>query len=121
MGHKTTECRLAKNLCLICGAAEHRASQCPHSRHVRELTLTPVGQQEMKASVPSRPLASFQSRQPLPSQQHLSQHAQKSKGQPAGPVRGKGKAFTLTVDQDNASGEVGTGIILVHSILFYIS
>jgi len=31
MGHKRNEYRLANNLCLICGSAEHRASQCPYS------------------------------------------------------------------------------------------
>jgi len=50
----------------------------------------------------------------------MHQQAQNGKGQPAGPVRGKGKAYTLTVDQADASGEVVTGIILVHSIPDYV-
>jgi len=45
------------------------------------------------------------------------QQAHRVKGQPAGPVRGKGKAYTPTIDQDEASGEVVTGIILVHFVL----
>ena len=40
------------------------------------------------------------------------------KGQAVGPVRGK--AYTPTVDQANASGEIIAGIILVHSILAFV-
>jgi len=47
------------------------------------------------------------------------QQAQKGTGQPVGLVRVKGKAYTLTVDQADASGEVVTGIILVHSVPAY--
>ena len=48
------------------------------------------------------------------------QQAQKGTGQPVGLVRVKGKAYTLTVDQADASGEVVTGIILVHSVPAYV-
>ena len=67
-------------------------------------------------SGPARPMVPFQPRQPPPPQQPMYQQTQKSNVRPTGPVKGKGKAYTLTVDQANASGEVVTGIILVHSI-----
>ena len=44
VGHNINECRLAYNLCLICGLVEHRTSPCPHSWQVpRELNSAPVG------------------------------------------------------------------------------
>ena len=66
-----------------------------------------------------RPMPPFQPKQPLSPQQQMYRQAQRSKEQPAGPVREKGKAFTLTTDQADASGEVVTGIILVHSVPAY--
>ena len=69
MGYKINECRLANNLCLVCGSAEHWASQCPHRQQVpRELISAPVGQQKLTVSGLSRPMIPFQSRQPLPPQ-----------------------------------------------------
>jgi len=52
----------------------------------------------------------------------MHQQAQKDKGWPARPVKGKGNTYTLTVDQAYASREVVTGIILVHSVplMFYL-
>jgi len=51
------------------------------------------------ASGLSRLMVPFQLRQPLPSQQYMYQQALKGKGQPTEPIRSKGKAYTLTVDQ----------------------
>ena len=70
---------------------------------------------EQMVSGLSRPVVPFQPRQPLPPQQQEYQKPQKGNVRPTGPVRGKGKTYTLTVDQANASGEVVTCIILVHS------
>ena len=121
MGHTINECILANNLCLICGSARHRASQCPHNRQVsREPTSALVGQQKLTASGLLRPMVPFQPKQPLPPQQQMYSQAHKGKGQPVGPVRGKSKVYTLTVDQADTSLEVVTGIILVHSILAYV-
>jgi len=63
----------------------------------------------------------FQQRQPLPPQHQIYQQAQKGKGQLAGLVRGKGKAYTLIVDQEDASGKVVTCIMFAfHSSLCFI-
>ena len=58
----------------------------------------------------------FQHRQPL----EMYQQAQKGNIRPTGRVKGRGKAYTLTVDQADVSGEVVTSIILVHSIPAYV-
>jgi len=113
MGHKINECRFFNNLCLVCESAEHQAGQCPHSQQIpRELTSALVGQQKLTMSGPSRPMVPFHPRQPLPPQQQIYEQAQKVNEQSAGLVRGKGKAYTFTVDQADALGEIVTGIIL---------
>jgi len=71
-------------------------------------------------SGPTRPMVPFQPRLPLPPQQPMYQYAQKGNVRPTEPVRGMGKANTLTVDQADVSGEVVTSIILVHSAPAYI-
>ena len=113
MGHSISNCRLDHNLCLVSRSSEHRASQCSHSRQVlRELISAPVERHKLTASGLSRPMVPFHPRQPLPPQQQMYEQAHKVNEQPAGPVRGKGKAYTFTVDQADALGEIVTGIIL---------
>jgi len=68
----------------------------------------------------SKPMVPNQSRQPLPSQQQIYQQSQRGSAQPTITVRGQVKAYTLTVDQADASGKVVTGIILVHFVLAYV-
>ena len=48
------------------------------------------------------------------------QQSQKGNVWPTGPVRGKRKLYTPTVDQADASEEVVTSIILVHSAPDYV-
>ena len=61
-----------------------------------------------------------QHRQPLSPQQPMYQQAQKGNVRPIRPVGGKSKAYTLTFDQADASGEVITSITLVHSASAYV-
>ena len=120
-GHTIDDYRLAHNLCLVCGSSEHHVSQCPHNRLIpREVVSVPAGQQKKVVSGPVRPMVPFQPRQPPPLQQPIYQQAQKSNVRPAGPVRGKGKAYTLTVDQTDALVDVVIGIISVHSVPAYV-
>jgi len=65
-------------------------------------------------------MVSFQTRHLLPPQQQLYQQSQKGNVRLTKSVKGKGKAYTLTVDQVDASGEVVTSIILMHSTLAYV-
>ena len=48
------------------------------------------------------------------------QQAQKDNVRPTSLLRDKRKAYTLTADQADASGEVITGIILIHYVPAYI-
>ena len=122
MRHNINECSLAHDLCLLYGSRKHRISQCPHNRQLSgEVVSVSVGQQKLVMSGPTRLMVLFQPRQPPSSQQQLYQQAQKGNIRPMGPVRGKGKAYTLTTDQAEVSGEVVTCIILVHSIPAYVS
>ena len=40
-GHHRNDCRMAKGLCLVCGAAGHRAANCPYS-YLRNNVPTPL-------------------------------------------------------------------------------
>ena len=99
---------MANGLCLACGSGDHTIEGCPHKR---------TGM--MNRTLPAPPVTIGQSnpgpvvrRAPLPPQQ-VFRPAPRGGRTTAG--RGSGRAYNLTAEEPQTSGEVITGKIMVHS------
>ena len=108
-GHTQQECRRANGLCLACGSGDHTIEGSPHKR---------TGM--MNQTLPASPVTIGQrnpglvvKRNPLPPQQQVFRPAPRGGRTTTG--RGRGRAYNLTTEEAQTSGEVVTGKIMVHS------
>ena len=108
-GHSRQNCRSANGLCLVCGSRDHTIEVCPHKR----MGIT-------NQALPALPGPNGQRNQgpmvrralPPPPQQAI-RPVQRGVKTAAG--RGRGQAYNLTEEEAEASEEVVTGKIRVHS------
>jgi len=108
-GHSQQNCRRANGLCLVCGSRDHTIEVCPHKRMgIANQTLPalpgPIGQRNQGPMV-RRAL-------PPPPQQAI---RPVQRGVRTATGRGRGQAYNLTEEEAEASEEVITGKIMVHS------
>ena len=117
-GHSRQNCRRANGLCLICGSRGHAVETCPHNRRfgVANQTLPglpgPSGQRVVPGPQGQGSQGPVVRRAPLPPQ-HVMRPVQRGGRTAAG--RGRGQAYNLTEAEAEASEEVITGNISVHS------
>jgi len=108
-GHLQKDCRRANGLCLACGSGDHTIEGCPLRRSgVINRTLP-----TLPAPISQRNPGPMVGRAPLPPQQRAFRPAPRGGRTTAG--RGRGRAYNLTAEEAQASGEVVTGKIMVHS------
>ena len=117
-GHTRPNCRRANGLCLVCGSRDHSIEACPHRRlGIANQTLPvlpgPSGQRVLPGPFGQRNQGPVMRRAlPLPPQ-HVIRPVQRGGRTAAG--RGRGQAYNLTEAEAEASEEVITGNIRVHS------
>ena len=125
LGHIRPNCRRANGLCLWCGSRDHAVETCPHRRigttnqtlpalpgpSGQRVVPGPLGQRSQGPAV-RRDQGPVVRRPPLPPQ-HMIRPVQRGGRTAAG--RGRGQAYNLTEAEAEASEEVITGNIRVHS------
>jgi len=118
-GHTQQNCRRANGLCLVCGSRDHSVEACPHRRMgIANQTMPalpgPSGQRVLPGPLGQRNQGPVMRRAlPLPPQQ-IVRPVQRGARTAAG--RGRGQAYNLTEAEAEASEEVITGNIRVHSL-----
>ena len=108
-GQIQRECRRANGWCLVCGAKDHQARDCPIGRMNNAPLALPAPPERRNPGPVGRGV-------PLPPQRQVYNQAHQRPGAAAGRGRGRGQAFNLTAEDAEVAGDVVADNILVHSV-----